>query len=51
MEPDVRFAALLRDRHFSYEFQGIPGGHDWREWNAQIPACFDRLFEHLGQAG
>jgi putative tributyrin esterase len=40
MEPNLRFAALLRERHFSYEFHSMPGGHDWGEWNGQLPGCF-----------
>lgn len=47
LEPNRRFAAQLLQRHFSSEFHIRPGGHDWTEWNAQIPGCFERLFEYL----
>jgi S-formylglutathione hydrolase FrmB len=46
--PNRRFAALLHKRNFSYEFHTLPGGHDWNEWDAQIPGCFESLFKHLG---
>jgi S-formylglutathione hydrolase FrmB len=47
LEPNRRFAARLKDRHFAYEFHTKPGGHDWGEWDAQIPGCFDSLLERL----
>jgi S-formylglutathione hydrolase len=50
LEPNRRFAARLRERHFSYEFHTKPGGHDWGEWNSQIPGCFESLFHHLPTA-
>jgi len=50
LDPNRRFASLLHDRHFSYEFQTKPGGHDWGEWNAQIPGCFQSLLQHLPPA-
>lgn len=43
LEPNQRFAAQLAQRHFQYEFHTSPGGHDWDEWNGQIPGCFARL--------
>lgn len=46
--PNERFARQLRDSHFSHEFHTRPGGHDWGEWNSQIPGCFESLFRHLG---
>jgi putative tributyrin esterase len=47
LEPIRRFAAHLRERGFAYEFHTKPGGHDWGEWNRQIPDCFTSLFQHL----
>jgi putative tributyrin esterase len=47
LEPIRRFAARLRERGFAYEFHTISGGHDWGEWNKQIPECFTSLFQHL----
>jgi S-formylglutathione hydrolase FrmB len=47
LEPNRRFAARLKQRGFAYEFHTKPGGHDWGEWNAQIPSCFASLFAHL----
>jgi S-formylglutathione hydrolase FrmB len=47
LEPNRRFAARLKQRGFSYEFHTKPGGHDWGEWDSQIPGCFDSLLQHL----
>ena len=47
LEPNRRFAARIGQLHFSYEFHIRPGGHDWTEWNSQVPGCFDSLFSHL----
>jgi S-formylglutathione hydrolase len=45
--PNRRFAARLKQRMFAYEFHTKPGGHDWTEWDAQIPGCFTSLLNHL----
>lgn len=47
LSPIRRFAGLLRQRHFSYEFHTKPGGHDWSEWSEQVPGCFTSLIAHL----
>jgi putative tributyrin esterase len=47
LEPNQRFASRLAQRHFPYEFRTSPGGHDWNEWNGQIPGCFERLLAVL----
>ncbi len=43
-----KFAALLEQRHFRYEFHVNPGGHDWNQWNAHLTSIFARLSEHMG---
>jgi S-formylglutathione hydrolase FrmB len=48
--PNRRFAALLKSRGFAYEFHTKPGGHDWVEWDSQIPGCFESLLRHLSSA-
>jgi putative tributyrin esterase len=48
LEPNKRFASQLRKFHFAYESHILPGGHDWNEWNSQIPGCFQSLSQHLG---
>jgi S-formylglutathione hydrolase FrmB len=45
--PNRRFAALLSSRSFAFEFHAKPGGHDWGEWDAQIPGCMESLLRHL----
>ncbi|HEV2136930.1 MAG TPA: alpha/beta hydrolase-fold protein [Terracidiphilus sp.] len=47
MGPIRRFAASLKKRNFDYEFRVMQGGHDWNQWNAQIPGCFASLREHV----
>lgn len=42
-----RFAELLQKRGYAHEFREMPGGHDWNEWNMQIPGCFGKLMETL----
>ncbi len=43
LEPIRRLAGRLHERGFAYEFHTKPGGHDWTEWDAQIPGCFQSL--------
>jgi putative tributyrin esterase len=48
LPPNRNFAALLGQRHFRYEFHVVPGGHDWNQWNKQLPGLFHSMYEHLG---
>jgi S-formylglutathione hydrolase FrmB len=50
LAPNRRFAALLKSRSFAYEFHTKHGGHDWGEWNAQIPGCFEKMKEYLAKS-
>jgi enterochelin esterase-like enzyme len=47
LESNRRFAARLNEHHFANEFHTKPGGHDWNEWDLQIPGCFESLLAHL----
>jgi S-formylglutathione hydrolase FrmB len=47
LEPNQRFAARLTERGLAHEFHVSPGGHDWNEWGAQIPGCFERMMVSL----
>lgn len=47
LEPNRRFESLLKQHGFAHEFHTKPGGHDWTEWNAQIPGCFESLLKHM----
>jgi len=47
LEPNRRFVALLQRNGFAHEFHTKPGGHDWGEWNAQIPDCFSALSRYI----
>ncbi|HEX3472139.1 MAG TPA: alpha/beta hydrolase family protein [Silvibacterium sp.] len=42
-----KFAGILARRHFQYELHVIPGAHNWTQWNEQLPAMFQSLFEHI----
>ena len=42
-----RFAADLGKRNFQLEFHTAPGGHDWQQWNQQIPRLFASLEQRL----
>lgn len=42
-----RFAAMLQTRHFSYEFHTVVGGHDWNQWNRNIPDLMKSAINHL----
>ena len=48
-EPIERFAARLQVRGVAYEFHTKPGGHDWAEWDEQIPGCSAKLLALLGK--
>ena len=41
------FAALLKNRHFQYEFHIVPGGHNWNQWDERLPSVFQSLLEHI----
>jgi S-formylglutathione hydrolase FrmB len=45
-----KFAKLLAQFHFRYEYHPSPGGHDWNQWNQRLPSVFKSLLEHLGHS-
>lgn len=42
-----RFAAMLQVRHFNYEFHAVAGGHDWNQWNRNVPALMKSVLDHI----
>jgi S-formylglutathione hydrolase FrmB len=44
-----RLSTALDPRGFHHELRILPGGHDWHEWNAQIPGCFSKLIETINK--
>jgi putative tributyrin esterase len=42
-----KFAALLAQHHFQYEFHTSPGGHDWNQWNSRLSEVFNSLMQHI----
>ena len=49
LPPIRRFVTLLKQHNYAYEFHTRPGGHDWNEWDTQIPGCFESLVAHIHQ--
>lgn len=41
-----RLATILQSSGFRYEFHAVPGGHDWNQWNARVPALFESIQAH-----
>jgi hypothetical protein len=41
--PIAALPRASKERHFAFEFHTKPGGHDWGEWDSQIPGCFESL--------
>ena len=48
--PILRFEALLDRVQAPHEFHIQPGGHEWRQWNAQLPDLFAALSSRLATA-
>jgi enterochelin esterase-like enzyme len=42
-----RFATMLESRHFPHEFHTVPGGHDWNQWNRNVPALMKSVMSYL----
>jgi putative tributyrin esterase len=42
-----RFAALLAERKFQFQFHPGPGGHDWNQWNRRLPQLFAAMLATL----
>ena len=45
--PIERFVERLKQRGFTYQFHTKPGGHDWGEWNAQVPGCIESWLSRI----
>ena len=50
LSPNKKFATLLNQRHFRYEFHTKAGGHDWNQWNSWLGALFDSMVPRLSAA-
>ena len=44
-----KFAELLRQRQFAYEFHTAHGGHDWNQWDRNLPDLMKSAIGHLKQ--
>ncbi len=42
-----KFAALLQQRQFAYEFHIPHGGHDWNQWDRNLPDLMKSVIDHL----
>jgi len=47
LEPNQRFAARLKQLGLPSEFHAEPGGHNWDQWNRQLPGLETSLLQHL----
>jgi len=47
LAPNREFAAALNRYGVAHEFHAVPGGHNWNQWNGQLPALFDSLSSRL----
>jgi len=47
LDVNRRFADELKKRGFRCEFHTAPGGHDWGQWDEQIPGLFRSLIQQL----
>jgi putative tributyrin esterase len=45
-----RFSAMLQNRHFRFEFHAVSGGHDWSQWNRNVPDLMKSVISHLSPA-
>jgi putative tributyrin esterase len=43
------FAALLIHQHLQCEFHVVAGGHEWKQWNQQLPSLFEILLRRVGR--
>jgi putative tributyrin esterase len=41
------FATAVARQGLSHEFHVVPGGHDWKQWNRQVPSLFASMLQHL----
>jgi putative tributyrin esterase len=42
-----KFAALLQQRQFAYEFHITHGGHDWNQWDRNLADLMKSVISHL----
>lgn len=47
--PNKKFASILHERHFHYEFHTVPGGHEWNQWDRNIPDLMTSLLQHISK--
>lgn len=46
-DSNLRFEARLKARGFQFSAQTLAGGHNYAQWNEQLPKCFDALLAHI----
>ena len=44
-----KFAKILEERHFRYDFATGPGDHNWTQWDQQVPHLFERMLSQLSK--
>ncbi len=48
LAPNREFAAVLKGQGLHFEFHVVPGGHDWQQWNRELPGLFRSIAGTLG---
>ncbi len=51
LAPNRQFAEVLAEQRLPHEFYIVPGGHEWTQWNKELPFLFDSLRKHVGGPG
>jgi putative tributyrin esterase len=47
LSPNREFAAVLEHQHLQHDFHVVAGGHDWNQWNGQLPALFQAMLGRI----
>jgi putative tributyrin esterase len=45
---NLQFVSILSQRQLPFEFHHRLGGHNWMQWDEQLPACLSSLLAHVG---
>ena len=49
LEPNRRFAAMLSQKKFAYEYHEFPGEHSWQYWDKRLPSLLKVVEQHIAR--
>ncbi len=49
LAPNRQFAEVLAEQHLPHEFHIVPGGHEWTQWNKELPVLFHSILQRVGR--